>query len=60
MTKGSGTALTEMVSALGDVLDLRMNFKVVSVESQENGSKPNFVTTRQLVELAAGTSDCED
>jgi len=54
--QGFREALTEMVSALGDVLDLRMNFKVVSVESQENGSKPNFVTTRQLVELAAGTS----
>jgi hypothetical protein len=51
-TKGFATALTEMISALGDVSDLRIKFKVVSVQA-----KQNLVTTQQLVELAARTSD---
>jgi hypothetical protein len=50
--QGFATALTELISALGDVSDLRIKFKVVSVQAEKN-----LVTTQQLVELAAGTSD---
>jgi hypothetical protein len=47
-TKGFSTALTEILSALGDISDLRIKFKIVNVEVTNN-----VVTTRQLVELAA-------
>ena len=53
--KGFRAALAEMLSPLGDVSDLRMKFKVVSVDLPENWPKENSAMTRQLVELAART-----